>query len=210
MTQTLPRPDAVIFDIGNVLISWQPEGHYDRWIGEDRRRAMFATVDLHGMNERVDAGGDFRAVIYDTASQYPEFETEIRWWHDRWLDLATPVIDRSVRSLHALKARGVPVFALSNFGRGSFALSEGRETFLREFDRRYISGHMGLTKPNPRIYEMVEQDCAIAPDRLLFVDDRTENIAAAQTRGWQGHVFTSPDIWVARLIAAGLLEEGDA
>lgn len=213
MTQTnsraQPTPEAVIFDIGNVLITWQPERHYDRWIGEDRRRAMFDAVDLHHMNELVDRGGDFRDVIYGTAAAYPEFEREIRWWHDRWLDLATPVIDLSVRTLRALKSRGVPVFALSNFGIGSFAASEGREDFLSEFDRRYISGHMGVTKPSARIYEMVEEDCGIAPDRLLFVDDRAENIAAAEARGWQGHVFTSPEGWVARLIDAGLLEEGE-
>ncbi|MCI2399765.1 HAD family phosphatase [Aliiroseovarius subalbicans] len=209
MDTHLLRPKAVIFDIGNVLITWQPEQKYDRWIGEERRRAMFSTVDLHGMNEQVDAGGDFRQVIYDTAAQYPEFAKEIRWWHDRWLDLATPVIDLSLRSFRALKAQGVPVFALSNFGRGSFSLSESRDHFLAEFDRRYISGHMGVTKPNPRIYEMVEQDCGIAPEHLLFVDDRAENIAAAEARGWQGHVFTSPEGWVAHLIAAGLLQEGD-
>ena len=209
MTQNFPRPEAVIFDIGNVLITWQPERHYDRWIGAERRRAMFDAVDLHHMNELVDRGGDFRDTIYGTAAQYPEFEQEIRWWHDRWLDLATPVIDLSVRSLRALKARGVPVFALSNFGIGSFALSEGRETFLSEFDRRYISGHMGVTKPSARIYEMVEEDCGIAPERLLFVDDRAENIAAAEARGWQGHVFTSPETWVARLVTAGLLAEGE-
>ena len=208
MTKTFPTPEAVIFDIGNVLITWQPEQHYDRWIGEDRRRAMFDAVDLHHMNELVDRGGDFREVIYGTAAQYPEFEQEIRWWHDRWLDLATPVIDLSVRSLRALKSRGIPVFALSNFGIGSFALSEGREAFLSEFDRRYISGHMGVTKPSPRIYEMVEEDCGIAPEKLLFVDDRAENIAAAEARGWQGHVFKTPEAWVARLTAAGLLEEG--
>ncbi len=209
MTQDSLRPEAVIFDIGNVLITWQPERHYDRWIGEERRRAMFAAVDLHHMNELIDRGGDFRQIVQETAAQNPAFAREILWWHDRWLELATPVIDLSVASLRALRARGVPVFALSNFGIGSFALTEARDAFLKTFDRRYISGHMGVTKPDPRIYEMVERDCGIAPDRLLFVDDRAENIAAARARGWQGHVFETPEGWVARLVASGLLEEGD-
>ncbi|MEO0357949.1 MAG: HAD family phosphatase, partial [Pseudomonadota bacterium] len=56
--------DAVIFDIGNVLIEWQPERYYDRTIGVDRRKAMFAAIDLHGMNDQIDRGGDARAVIY--------------------------------------------------------------------------------------------------------------------------------------------------
>jgi FMN phosphatase YigB (HAD superfamily) len=63
--------EAVVFDIGNVLIEWQPERYYDATIGEDRRRAMFAEVDLHGMNDRVDMGEGFRDVIYETAEAYP-------------------------------------------------------------------------------------------------------------------------------------------
>ncbi len=196
MTKTILRPDAVIFDIGNVLIRWQPEQHYDRWIGPERRRAMFAAVDLHFMNELMDRGGDFRDTIYETAAQYPEFEQEIRWWHDRWRELASPQIDLSIATLHALKRRGVPVFALSNFGVGSFAQSELDYDFLQEFDRRYISGHMKTTKPSAKIYQMLEEDCGIAPERLLFTDDRTDNIATAKARGWQTHLFQDPRLWL--------------
>ncbi len=206
----LPRPEAVLFDIGNVLIEWQPEARFDAMIGRARREAMFAAVDLHGMNELVDRGGDFRAVVYDTAAQYPEFAEEIRMWHDRWPDLARPVIAHSVRLLRALRAKGVPVFAASNFGIGSFAATETAYDFLHEFDRRYISGHMGVTKPNPAFYAHIEADCGIAPERLLFADDRAENVAAAEARGWQGHVFTSPQAWAARLVQAGLLTAEEA
>lgn len=209
MTTVLPRPDAVIFDIGNVLIRWQPEEHYDQWIGEDRRRAMFEAVDLHYMNELVDRGGDFQQVIYDTADKYPKYKEEIRWWHDRWRQLATPKIDLSVATLRALKRRNIPVFALSNFGIGTFALSETDYDFLNEFDRRYISGHMGITKPSAEIYERVEGDCNIDPTRLLFTDDRAENIDAAAARGWQTHLFQDPRAWADLLIRTGLIEESD-
>lgn len=208
--ENLPKPDAVIFDIGNVLIEWQPEARYDAIIGPERRKAMFDAVDLHGMNELLDRGGDFRGVIYDTAEQFPEFRDEIRMWHDRWSDLAHPAIPHSVRLLHALRTKGVPVFALSNFGKGSFAVSEADFPFLQDFDKRYISGHMGITKPSAGIYEMVEADCGIAPEALLFADDRADNIAAAETRGWQGHLFTTPQGWADRLIAAGLLTPEEA
>ena len=70
-------PQAVIFDIGNVLIEWQPERFYDAEVGETRRREMFAAVDLHGMNDRVDLGADFRQTIYDCAEQYPDWCDEI-------------------------------------------------------------------------------------------------------------------------------------
>jgi 2-haloacid dehalogenase len=197
--------DAVIFDIGNVLIEWNPERYYDRVIGEERRRRMFAEVDLHAMNDRVDLGEDFTATIYATAEAYPAWRDEIRQWHDNWIELASPVIEPSVALLRALRAQGVPVFALTNFGIGSFAYARTKYPFLDEFDRRYVSGHMGVIKPDPRIYEMVEEDCGVAPERLLFADDRPDNIRAAEARGWKAHLFDGAEGWAARLRAEGLL-----
>ncbi|MBV7377479.1 HAD family hydrolase [Maritimibacter dapengensis] len=205
-----PRPEAVLFDIGNVLITWQPEDRLDEMVGETRRRLLFDAVDMHAMTERFDRGEDFRAVVEETAAAHPDLADTIMLWHDRWLDLASPVIDHSVRLLRALKARGVPVFALSNFGVDSFALSETRDRFLTEFDRRYISGHMGVTKPDARIYELVEADCGLAPETLLFTDDRQENIDAAKARGWQTHLFQGPQGWADRLVEAGLLTREEA
>ena len=201
---------AVVFDIGNVLIEWQPERFYDAEIGADRRKAMFAEVDLHGMNDVVDRGGHFRDTVYATAEDYTHWRDEIRMWHDRWLEMATPVIDHSVRLLRALRGEGVPVFALTNFGIQTFEIAEPVYPFLTEFDRRYISGHMGVTKPAPRIYEMVEDDCGIAPGALLFADDRAENLEAAAARGWQTHLFDGPQGWADRLVAAGLLTREQA
>ncbi|MCV2881674.1 HAD family hydrolase [Actibacterium sp. XHP0104] len=202
--------EAVIFDLGNVLIEWQPERYYDRVIGPDRRRAMFAEVDLHAMNDRVDRGGDFTQVIYDTAETYPQWHDEIRMWRDNWLDLASPVIDHSVHLLRALRAQGVPVFSLTNLGSGTHDFARPHFPFLDEFDRDYVSGRMGVIKPEPRIYEMVEQDCGIAPERLLFTDDRADNINAARARGWQVHQFTGPRGWAERLVSEGLLTAAQA
>lgn len=202
--------DAVIFDIGNVLIEWQPERYYDRVIGEDRRRAMFEAVDLHGMNDKVDKGGAFKQTIYDTAKAHPDWQDEIRQWHDNWIELANPVIPHSVSLLRRLRQKGIPVFALTNFGIESFAYAETQFDFLGEFDRRYISGHMGVTKPDPEIYRMVEDDCGIAPERLLFADDRHDNIATAEARGWNGHLFDGPLGWADRLVTEGLLTQDEA
>ncbi|PRY75204.1 2-haloacid dehalogenase [Yoonia maritima] len=196
---------AVIFDIGNVLIEWQPERFYDRVIGADRRKAMFADIDLHGINDLVDRGHHFRDTIYAAAEENPEWRDEVRMWHDNWSDMATPTIEHSVRLLRALRVAGVPVFALSNFGIQTFEIAEPVYPFLKEFDRRYISGHMQEVKPGHRIYEMVEEDCGIAPARLLFADDRADNIATAAERGWQTHLFTHPQGWADRLVAEGLL-----
>ncbi|MFV2033539.1 MAG: HAD family hydrolase [Halocynthiibacter sp.] len=203
------RPEAVIFDIGNVLIEWQPERFYDRVIGSVRRRQLFDAVDMHAVNDRVDLGSPFRETIFAAAEENPDFRDEIRMWHDRWIEMATPVIARSVILLRALRARGVAVFALSNFGIDSFSLAEKHYAFLGEFDRRYISGHMQVTKPDAEIYRRVETDSGIAPEKLLFTDDRKDNIEAAQARGWQVHHFDGPAGLAARLVADGLLSPAE-
>ncbi len=201
---------AVVLDIGNVLIEWQPERWYDARIGEARRRAMFAAVDLHAMNDRVDRGEDFRGVIYETADNTPEFRDEIRMWHVHWIELASPVIPRSVRLMGALQAKGIPVFALSNFGIGTFALAVPVYPFLAHFDRAFISGHLRVIKPEPEIYRIVEAEGGVAPGQLLFTDDRAENIAVARARGWQTHLFDGPGDWARRLVSEGLLTESEA
>jgi len=199
--------DAVIFDIGNVLIEWQPERFYDARIGVARRQKMFATVDLHEMNDQIDRGAAFKETIYETADQFPEFRAEIRMWFDNWHEMASPEIEHSSVLLRALRKNGVPVFALSNFGVGSFEYAETIYPVLSEFDRRYISGYMKAVKPHLPIYQMLEKDCGVAPDRLLFADDRQENLDAARARGWQTHLFTDANGWANRLVAEGLLSE---
>lgn len=202
--------EAVVFDIGNVLIEWQPERYYDRVIGEDRRREMFSAVDLHGMNDLVDQGHHFTDTIYAWAEKYPDWRDEIRMWHDNWIELAAPEIPHSVRLQRALRAKGVPVFALTNFGVQNFDYATNVYPFLNEFDRHYVSGRMKMVKPHVPIYQMVEQDCGLPSETLLFTDDRIDNIETARGRGWQTHHFDGPKGWAERLVAEGLLSPDEA
>ncbi len=201
---------AVVFDIGNVLIEWQPERFYDRVIGPERRVAFFEAVDMHGINDRVDRGENFTSVITQAADNNTDWAAEVMMWHDRWIDMAAPAIDHSVRLLRALRRAGHPVFALSNFGVETFELALREYPFLEEFDTRYISGHMAVAKPDAVIYERLEADCGLHPSTLLFADDRPDNIEAAAARGWQTHLFDGPEGWAERLVAEGLLTEGAA
>lgn len=202
--------EAVVLDIGNVLIEWQPERFYDRAIGEAARKRLFDSIDLHAMNEDIDRGAPFRPTVEALAALHPAHAGAIMLWHDRWAEMLAPAIPRSVRLQRALRARGVPVLALSNFGRDTFAMAESLYPFLVDFDRRYISGQMGIVKPDPRIYQIVETDSGVPPARILFTDDRADNIAAAAARGWQTHLFTSDQGWADRLVAEGLLTESEA
>ncbi len=201
--------EAVIFDIGNVLIEWQPERYYDGVIGPERRQGMFAEVDLFAMMDRIDAGAHFSDTVEEVALAHPEWTPEIRQWRDNWNELARPEIAHSVRLLRALRARGIPVFVLSNFGAENFPLSAAQFPFLAEFDRRYISAELGLIKPDPAIYAHVEDDCGLAAQALLFTDDRIDNIEAARARGWQTHLFEGAGGWANTLVQAGLLTKED-
>lgn len=197
--------DIVVFDIGNVLIEWQPERHYDAIIGEARRKEMFAAVDLHAINDDVDRGAPFRATIEKAASEYTEFKDEILMWYFDWIKMAAPAIPHSVALLRALRVKGVRVVALSNFGIESFEFAETKYPFLTEFDKTYVSGRMGCVKPHRLIYEMLEAGEQAQGGRLLFADDRQDNIDMAASRGWQTHLFEGPQGWAKRLVDEGLL-----
>ena len=198
--------EAVVFDIGNVLIEWQPERFYDTAMSVEDRKKMFETIDLHHMNDLVDRGANWKDTVYAAAEEYPEYRDMIRLWHDRWLDMASPAIEESVDALRRLRMGFVPVFALSNFGIQTFENAETVYPFLKEFDQRYISGYLGEVKPEPQIYEILERESGIAPEALLFADDRQENLDTAAARGWNVHLFDGPEGWIERLKAEGLLE----
>jgi 2-haloacid dehalogenase len=202
--------EAVIFDIGNVLIEWNPERVYDARIGEARRKALFAEVPLHAINDAVDRGAHWQDTIEAAAQAHPNWAAEIRLWVEAWDEMAQPRIPRSIALLRALRARGVPVHALTNFGVETFAHARKTYEFLDEFDVAFVSGHLRLSKPDPAIYAVVEDRLGLPADRLLFTDDRAENIAVADGRGWRTHLFDAPEGWARRLVAEGLLGQGEA
>lgn len=202
--------DAVVFDIGRVLIEWQPEHFYDSRIGAERRRKLFEQVPLHEMNLNVDRGHPFPGSVYALAEQHPDWSEEILWWYDCWLQMVPRAIPRTVRLMQALQAKHIPVFALSNFGAETFELACGTYPFLRGFDRTFVSAHLKCIKPEPEIYAILERETGVAPQHLLFTDDRPENIEAAHARGWQTHLFTAPALLAARLVQAQLLTEQEA
>lgn len=198
--------DAVVFDLGNVVVEWNPERYYDARIGRERREAMFAETGIHAVNTAIDGGAPFQGSIYALADRFPRWAPEIRLWHDDQLGMTQPVIHRTLRLIEALKARRVPVFALSNWGDESFDRAVAFYPFLGAFDRLYVSGKLGMKKPAPGIYAYLEADSGVAPSRLLFTDDRAENIRTAELRGWQVHLFTGPAGLEARLVREGLID----
>ncbi len=206
----MSQPQAVIFDIGNVLIGWQPEGYYDARIGPERRRRFFAEVPIHAANVRMDAGAAFADCIAPLADSHPEWREEIMAWQADLLAMLQPVIFGSVALMRALRRKGIPVFALTNWGDEHFDIAARHFGFFNEFDRAFVSARLGLIKPDPAIYAVVERETGLAPAALLFVDDKAENVTAALARGWRAHQFESWQGWAARLVAEGLLTKAEA
>lgn len=201
---------AVVFDIGRVLVEWQPERFYDRVIGQARRENLFRDVDLYAMNARIDLGDPFRETVYDYAAAHPEYSADIRMWHDNWIELVTPDISGSVRLLRAIRAKGTAVFALSNIGVETFEIASKIYPFFDEFDQKYLSGDLREMKPYARIYELLEQGSSLVPSSLLFSDDMPENIQAAAARGWHTHLFDGSDGWAKALVHHGVLTSKEA
>ena len=204
------KPQAVVFDIGNVLMSWDPEGFYDRKLGAERARTFFREVPIFEMNEGIDRGEPFEGSVRALAEEYPAWAPEIMLWHDEWLEMTKPWIPQSIAIRNKLRQKGVPTFSLTNFGNESYDLYQEDLPFLSQFDRCFVSGKLGVMKPDPRIYEIVEQETGFAPETLLFTDDRADNITAAARRGWRTHQFESWQGWARRLVAEGLLSEEEA
>jgi 2-haloacid dehalogenase len=187
-----------------VLIEWQPERYYDRVIGEDRRRAMFAEVDLHGMNDRVDLGEGFRDVIYETAEAYPDWRAEIRDWHDNWIELATRH-RHSVKLMRtACRAKGVPVFALTNFGIESFAYARRSTISCRVRPRLRLGSH-AVIKPDPASTRWSRRIAACRPG--AFCSPMTAPTTSPRPRRAGGRRISStgPRAGPTALVAHGLL-----
>lgn len=210
MPTTSADPTTVVWDVGNVLLEWDPARYYDARIGAERRRALFAAVPLAAANLAVDAGAPFAATFDALARDHPAWSEEIGWWRDDWLSICAPPIERSVRLLRACAARAVPCRALTNFGDATWEMARRAYPFLDLFDAAHVSARLGAVKPDPAIYAAVERAVGAPSGSLLFVDDRAENVAAAAARGWRTHRFDGPAGWAGRLVAEGILTAAEA
>ena len=202
--------ETVVYDIGRVLVDWRPEEIYDARIGQERRKALFAACDLHGMIIEIDMGGHSRDVAYTHAKAHPAWADEIRAWHDNWIEMLAPDIPGSAALLRALRAKGMPVVALTNFGWNTLEIAKLKYPVLNEFDDEFVSGRLGVMKPDPAIYEHVEAGTGLSGKALLFADDSPANVEAARARGWNAHLFEGPEGWAEVLVRVGLLTAAEA
>jgi 2-haloacid dehalogenase len=200
-------PTAVVFDVGNVLYGWDPESFLARQIPEDEARLRFIEeVDLWSWHERLDGGRPFDEAAAELSEKFPDYAAHIAAWGERFGE----TINDPVPGMHALvgelEARGVPLFAITNFSAEFWAPFRAREdAFFRRFQGIVVSGEEKLLKPDPAIYYRALDRFGLKPEEALFVDDRRINVEGAEAVGMRGHLFSGAEDLRRRLLAEGLL-----
>lgn len=199
--------DCVVFDIGNVLIRWDPCNLYRRMGYDDATTAaILAETKLLEVNHReLDAGADFAPVISRLSAAHPAHRQFIEAFEQRWIEMLNGPIKDNVRTLQDLKSRGIPVHAISNFSRPKFADALRLFPFLDTFDERIISAEVGMIKPDRDIFELLIARRALDPRRAVFIDNSLPNIEMARSIGFQTvHYHTEAISLAAELVVRGL------
>lgn len=184
-------PTSVVFDVGNVLVDWNPRAFYAARIADpvrlDRFLGEVATDDWH---KQHDAGRAFAETSAELIARFPDEAENIRLWGERFDDQVGPVLPGMARIVADLAARDVPLYAITNFSHEFWPSFANREApLLAPFRDILVSGEVKLIKPDPAIYALALERFGLAPAEALFVDDRADNIAAAEAGGFVGHVF---------------------
>jgi 2-haloacid dehalogenase len=203
----LQGPTAAVFDVGNVLYGWDPESFLARQIPEDEARLRFiADIGLWDWHDTLDGGRPFRESADELTERFPQYAHLISAWGDRFGE----TISDPVAGVHALveelDARGVPLFAITNFSADFWAPFRAREeAFFRRFRDIVVSGEEKLLKPDPAIYYRALHRFGLRPEEALFIDDRAINAEGAEAVGMHAHLFTDAAGLRTRLEAEGLL-----
>lgn len=197
--------DAVVFDIGGVLLDWDPRHLYRQLFDDPDKMADFlariCTTDWHHAH---DLGTGIAQSCQELAREHPEHAEMIMAWSERGEEMIAGPIEGTVAVLAELQSAGVPCFALSNMEAETFPVRRARFEFMRSFDGCVISGIEGVAKPDPAIFELLLERHGLDPRRTAFIDDSPGNVAAAGALGIAAIRFVSPDDLRRELRALGL------
>lgn len=203
--------DAVVFDVGNVLIEWDPRHLYRKIFRSDGGEPDDAAIDgflervcTPAWNVRQDLGRSIAEANAELIDRFPDHTPAIEAYYGRFQEMIPGAIGGTVAVFEELKAAGVPVHGLTNFGSETFAATRPRFDFLNRFDVVVVSGDEGVIKPDPRIYEILVERAGLDPARTAFVDDSPRNIEAARAMGFRAHLFREPEALRADWRSLGL------
>ena len=197
---------AVVFDLGGVLIDWDPRHLYRKLLADEAAVEEFlATVCTPEWNAEQDRGRPFAEGVAELVERHPVHAAAITAYHERWTEMLGGDIGGTVELLAELRATGVPLYALTNWSAETFGIARERFQFLSWFDGVLVSGEERMTKPDPAIFQLLLDRFGLDPQATFYVDDSPANVAAASELGLDAVRFTGPERLRRDLEARGLL-----
>jgi 2-haloacid dehalogenase len=207
VSSSKPLPSAVTFDLGGVLIDWDPRYLYRTLFPDATSMERFlAKVTTPEWNAAQDAGRPWAEAVEALALRFPDQRPLIEAYRRRWPETLGGAIDGTVEVLADLRERGVRLLALTNWSAETFPIARGRYPFLAWFEGIVVSGEIGIAKPDARAFEALIERHDVEPSRTVFVDDSEANVMAAEELGFIGLRFANPDTLRADLERLGLLD----
>jgi 2-haloacid dehalogenase len=200
---------TVIFDLGGVLIDWDPRHLYRKLFVDDEpgMERFLAEVTTAAWNLSLDAGKPFAEAVAELIAKHPAERARIEAYHGRWIEMISGPIRGTVEILEDLAGRGVPLYAITNWASETFEIvrRDPAYAFLDLFREIYVSGELGMVKPEPAIFRHALARIGAEPGACLFVDDNARNVEAAAALGLAAHRFTTPEALATDLRDLGLL-----
>jgi 2-haloacid dehalogenase len=193
MNKTNNEKPAIVFDLGGVLIDWNPYYLYCDKLGmkpQDVDRFL-KEVKFSEWNKQNDRGRAFAESTVELSSEFPQYRELIHAYDDRYLETIGGSIQPVVELLSKLKSAGLPLYVLSNWPTEKFALVRPLYEFFDWFDDLIISGDVGMIKPDRDIFELLLQRIGRSAEECVFIDDHTPNITAARELGFKTILFKS-------------------
>jgi 2-haloacid dehalogenase len=200
-------PTTVTFDLGGVLIDWNPRYLYQKLFDDDAEMERFlAEVTTQEWNAAQDAGRPWSEAVEVLSAKFPDHRDLIDAYRTRWPEMLGEAIHGTVAILDELRASGVRLYALSNWSAETFPVARERYPFLGWFDGIVISGEVGAAKPDVRIFQTLIDRHEIEPAETVFVDDNEPNVTAAGAMGFIAVRFHDAERLREDLVGLGLLE----
>ena len=200
--------DTIIFDLGGVLIDWNPEYVFLEVFENDRKKMewFFSEICTMEWNENQDAGYPLQQATEDLVHAFPAYEKWIRMYYGRWEEMLGGAIEETVAILKKiLEKKDYRVIALTNWSAETFPIALKRFDFLHWFEGIVVSGTEKTRKPFAEIYQLTLDRYDLTAENCLFIDDNQRNIQAANVFGIQTHHFTGPAQLSKDLIERGVL-----
>ncbi len=196
---------AVVFDIGNVLIRWDPRNLYRQMFDDPcEMEAFLGEAWTAEWAMKVDAGLPWDEAVRAIAGQHPEKVELIEAFDTRWHEMVDGEIETSVSLMANLKDKGLPVYGLTNFPHDKYVQTVPHHNFFRLFDGVVVSGVEKVAKPDPKIFEILIERFALHPEKTFYIDDNADNIAAGRRLGLVAHHYQSADALAEHVRELGL------